>query len=146
MSRFKFRAVDKSTNAILKVVKICESIYGDCEVPYIECVNLSDDETVNGTEINWIPYGEYKLLQCTGIKDINKKYIYEGDICKVKYCDIEGNPYDLALEREVKWSGAGFRLYERTNTGELSSSLTTRDIYSLEVIGNIYEGVKDGLS
>lgn len=85
----------------------------------------------------------YKGIQCTGIKDINKKYIYEGDICKVKYCDIEGNPYDLALEREVKWSGAGFRLYERTNTGELSSSLTTRDIYSLEVIGNIYEGVKE---
>ena len=132
MSRFKFRAWNKED-------KIMVYDNEDKSAKYWDGVCCSDIKIVNK---RLEQKDTYIWQQCTGIKDINKKYIYEGDICKVKYCDIEGNPYDLALEREVKWNGAGFRLYERTNTGELSSSLTTRDIYSLEVIGNIYEGIE----
>ena len=135
---FKFRVWDKTSD---------EMLYQDDFSRFeIDFLNKKVYLHMPSFYLGYLSYEkgeEAELMQCTGIKDVNKKYIYEGDICKVKYCDIEGNPYDLALEREVKWNGAGFRLYERTNTGELSSSLTTRDIYSLEVIGNIYEGIKE---
>ena len=87
-----------------------------------------------------------EVMQCTGIKDIDKQLIYEGDICAVTYCDINGSPYNNVLIREVKWKGSGYRLCENFAGTELSSSLTTKDIFSVKVIGNIYEGVKDGLS
>lgn len=138
---FKFRVWDKTSDEMLY-----QDDFSRFEIDFLNKMIYLHMPSFYLGSLDYEKGIEAEIMQCTGIKDINKKYIYEGDICKVKYCDIEGNPYDLALEREVKWSGAGFRLYERTNTGELSSSLTTRDIYSLEVIGNIYEGVKDGLS
>ena len=59
---------------------------------------------------------------------------------------IDGVPYDNVLIREVKWKNSSYRLCENFAGTELSSSLTTKDIFSVKVIGNIYEGVKDGLS
>ena len=87
-----------------------------------------------------------EVMQCTGVKDIDKQLIYEGDICAVTYCDFNGVPYDNVLIREVKWKNSSYRLCENFAGTELSSSLTTKDIFSVKVIGNIYEGVKDGLS
>lgn len=70
----------------------------------------------------------------------------EPKVCAVTYCDIDGSPYNNVLIREVKWKNSGYRLCENYSGTELSSSLTTKDIFSVKVIGNIYEGVKDGLS
>lgn len=84
---------------------------------------------------------ECSLMQFTGVKDTNKNEIYEGDICKVIYGDIEGNPFDHICTRKVVYKGAGFKLLDDSDGIETYSSLVDRDICSIEVIGNIYEGV-----
>lgn len=90
---------------------------------------------------DWLHSDTCKIMQFTGVKDSNKKDIYEGDICKVIYGDIEGNPFDYVCTRKVVWKGAGFKLVDDSNGTETFSSLVDRDICSIEVIGNIYEGV-----
>lgn len=133
MSRFKFRIWDKENLEMYD-----EAIVGNFPktVPMV---------LVGGDWLH-IEAKVCEVMQCTGIKDIDKQLIYEGDICAVTYCDINGSPYNNVLIREVKWKGSGYRLCENFAGTELSSSLTTKDIFSVKVIGNIYEGVKDGLS
>ena len=133
MSRFKFRIWDKENLEMYD-----EAIVGNFPktVPMV---------LVGGDWLHIEPK-VCKVMQCTGIKDIDKQLIYEGDICAVTYCDFNGVPYDNVLIREVKWKGSGYRFCENFAGTELSSSLTTKDIFSVKVIGNIYEGVKDGLS
>lgn len=136
MSRFKFRAWNKES-------KIMVYDNEDKSADYWDGVCCSDIKIVNkrlGQKDTYI------WQQCTGVKDIDKQLIYEGDICAVTYCDIDGSPYNNVLIREVKWKNSGYRLCENFAGTELSSSLTTKDIFSVKVIGNIYEGVKDGLS
>ena len=43
MREIKFRAWDKVNNKMVRILKISESIYGDCEVPYIEVCELEVD-------------------------------------------------------------------------------------------------------
>ena len=136
MSRFKFRAWNKED-------KIMVYDNEDKSASYWDGVCCSDIKIVNK---RLEQKQTYIWQQCTGIKDIDKQLIYEGDICAVTYCDINGSPYNNVLIREVKWKGSGYRLCENFAGTELSSSLTTKDIFSVKVIGNIYEGVKDGLS
>ena len=133
MSRFRFRIWDKENLEMYD-----EAIVGNFPktVPMV---------LVGGDWFHIEPK-VCEVMQCTGVKDIDKQLIYEGDICAVTYCGFNGVPYDNVLIREVKWKGSGYRLCENFAGTELSSSLTTKDIFSVKVIGNIYEGVKDGLS
>ena len=136
MSRFKFRAWNKED-------KIMVYDNEDKSAMFWDGVCCSDIKIVNK---RLEQKDTYICQQCTGIKDIDKQFIYEGDICAVTYCNFDGEPYDNVLIREVKWKNSGYRLCENYSGTELSSSLTTKDIFSVKVIGNIYEGVKDGLS
>lgn len=136
MSRFKFRAWNKED-------KIMVYDNEDKSAMFWDGVCCSDIKIVNK---RLEQKDTYIWQQCTGIKDIDKQLIYEGDICAVTYCNSDGEPYDNVLIREVKWKNSGYRLCENYSGTELSSSLTTKDIFSVKVIGNIYEGVKDGLS
>lgn len=136
MSRFKFRAWNKED-------KIMVYDNEDKSAMFWDGVCCSDIKIVNK---RLEQKDTYIWQQCTGIKDIDKQFIYEGDICEVTYCNFDGEPYDNVLIREVKWKNSGYRLCENYSVTELSSSLTTKDIFSVKVIGNIYEGVKDGLS
>lgn len=136
MSRFKFRAWNKED-------KIMVYDNEDKSAMFWDGVCCSDIKIVNK---RLEQKDTYIWQQCTGIKDIDKQFIYEGDICAVTYCNFDGEPYDNVLIREVKWKNSGYRLCENYSGTELSSSLTTKDIFSAKVIGNIYEGVKDGLS
>ena len=118
----------------------------------LSCYNKLIKSKVNDECVNKV-IAEKSISQASKVisalnycKDIDKQLIYEGDICAVTYCDIIGSPYNNVLIREVKWKGSGYRLCENFAGTELSSSLTTKDIFSVKVIGNIYEGVKDGLS
>ena len=76
---------------------------------------------------------DYKIMQCTGIKDKNGKLIYEGDILK-----------DHRQEGGiVKWNNdsAGFAIYEILETGCFVGGLfdwLDKDT-NYEVTGNIHE-------
>ena len=73
-----------------------------------------------------------KLFQCTGLKDKNGKFVYEGDICRnVRNGDIVYVSWHGTLAGYV-WSKKETPL--RNSFGELF-----RIFDKYEVIGNIYE-------
>lgn len=118
MRKIKFRVFDK----------------GSCTSPmHIVGENQHDELTTYDGEVNYYnlqngegsstPYGDYILMQFTGLTDINGKDIYEDDIVKEVCACING--VKSYRNKIVKWREfhAGFNI---ENIG-------------LEVIGNIHE-------
>ena len=52
---------------------------------FIPC--LSEYNDMNDEIDNFTACGRYKIMQYTGMKDVDGVEIYEGDICKVDYMD-----------------------------------------------------------
>lgn len=100
--RFKFRQWDKNTKMM----------------GYYNC-----DE--NSLHTLMIPCGK-NIMQCTGLKDKNGKFIYEGDIVR----DINIPSYFYI----VVWFKGSFYL-----KSTVSNSFLMFDTTQQEVIGNIYE-------
>lgn len=75
-----------------------------------------------------------RLLQCTGLKDKNKKLIYEGDIVLLYNGSING--YFIAKDPFiVEWKSTGWNLPSWLDG-------YTDKTHFIEVIGNIYENPK----
>lgn len=73
-------------------------------------------------------FDDKKLIQCTGLKDKNGKLIYEGDICKYKFEEIDEQKAIIYFNKEL----CSFL------AKPLNDFQYTR-INNCEVIGNIYE-------
>ena len=127
MREIKFRAWDKVNNRMIlnnRILKIC--FVRSNHIPNL--IVYSNRNIENRTEIreNDKQYcNEFELMQYTGLKDTNKKEIYEGDILwdehNEEYC-------------EVIFECGKFVCNFETNSIDLS------DISDeLIVIGNIYE-------
>lgn len=107
MREIKFRAWDKESETMVHP----KGILFDGRIVNFSCGMLE-------------PYGGYKLMQWTGLKDVNGEEIYEGDIVE---CFVNGNSY-------VSFKGGTYGLIFDY------SFIPFSDVYGeMKVIGNIYE-------
>lgn len=119
--RFKFRVFipykKNSKNSLIGMFKvhslhagtnkaIITSLYGNCSIKLENNI----------------------LMQSTGLKDINGKLIYEGDIVKFK-TELFGKP------KQIVWDECRYML---KNTYIILCNMEIKQ-FGLEVIGNIYE-------
>jgi len=133
--RFKTRIFDKTTNTMhYNDFVITSTGY----VAKLERVNLaeaynkspelwnSENDTLFINQEDFDFDEKMIVMQCTGLKDKNNKWIYEGDIVK----DINIPSYFCIVE----WIKGGFYL-----KSTVSNSFLLFDTTQQEVIGNIYE-------
>lgn len=159
MREIKFRAWDKAKKQMFFDVSI--DINKKFETEIVNKGTKYEDVIVVGVERN----NNIKLMQYTGLKDKNRKEIFEGDIIAYdeqfmsnngenlpNFIDIRIEPnykyYDGSIgERRwgrkieiVKWenSSCGFEPFSdsQSNCGHCGGGINSNDI---EVIGNIYE-------
>lgn len=111
--RFKFRAWDS-------IQEVYEWDIEYCYDGFI-CCNFGD----------FLDKSRYIVEQCTGLKDKNDKFIYEGDIIRCSY----GNEYYIGL---VVWDSEEIQFSMEVDK-ELYSFSQHSEREKIEVIGNIHE-------
>ncbi len=131
MREIKFRAV--IDNKIYEVVEIGFNADGIVDVSIID--EFNGDWT---DKVEKYPLSVVKLMQYTGLKDKNRKEIYEGDIVKriyfmnrihiftVEFSDINAKFYLRQTEAD------------KTKNGYMGG-IDNQEIRNCEIIGNIYE-------
>lgn len=118
MREIKFRAWDNDEEVMYEADECIISFDAIGNDIYIKCA--SDIEALYS----------YELMQYTGLKDINGKEIYEGDIVKIQ--TVKVNEQDYIIGKVVYSEYEGMYL---TNKGYILGRVSHRT----EVIGNIYE-------
>lgn len=128
-NEMKFRAWDDKNKKMI----YSKDIYHDDGIAekYVQVFDESGDLLIIDTEDN---DRELKLLQSTGLKDLNGTELYEGDILKTRTRGFVAVRIELGNAMVTYQSGVNTR-----TTLVLSSFL---DKYKVKVIGNIYENME----
>lgn len=127
MKKIKFRAWDKDAKCIVEV----NSIHLPLGKP------SGKDITVYNQELEcyeWVY--NYELMQNTGLKDIEGKEIYEGDIVEKEFVDFSNRDKFIGMVKLID----GRWCVENENKRRAYFLFNETDINS--VIGNIYENPK----
>ena len=122
--RLKFRYFNKLSNKMVEP-KNWQNVDG-----IYECIKqqVCFDEDIPPIPYDHIGRNGLVFMQCTGLKDKNGKLIYEGDICKYKFEEIDEQKAIIYFNKEL----CSFL------AKPLNDFQYTR-INNCEVIGNIYE-------
>ena len=121
MREIKFRAWEKTSESM---------VYDVQNVSRKRIIGESACESFQEVIDSW----EYEVMQFTGLYDKNDKEIYEGDICET--VTVSGKPFGTI--DVVKFINGSFQLVD-IDDSLLPINLGDKDIFSVEVIGNIFE-------
>lgn len=121
MSReIKFRAWDSYNESLVKVLEL----KFDAKIAYVESLReLNEGERYD------ISFDNLKLLQYTGLKDMNGVDIYEGDV-------ISDN---ISMVGVVEFKKSAYRVNYKNNSCKWFIDYIESEIKTIEIIGNIYE-------
>jgi uncharacterized phage protein (TIGR01671 family) len=129
MREIKFRAWSKEQNKMVYPDELgyFDSVYLGTN-GYFQTVSLGNVVKQNGVKVY--------VMQYTGLKDKNGQEIYEGDIVQ----NLRGIKNKVYWEPEISaWNCERFR--DNNNRISYLMLYELADVATLEIIGNIYEGV-----
>ncbi|WP_238333747.1 YopX family protein [Lactiplantibacillus plantarum] len=131
----KFRVWDKVQNKMLLPDNI-EFIHG--QAYWAEASADGQDECSNDGKVDGIG-ALFELEQFTGLKDVNGKDIYDGDIVSV--FNEDGNYYNDVIEWCIKYNYPAFELKYHSHLYESNalSEIMNAGVENIKVIGNVYE-------
>ena len=87
-----------------------------------------------GSNDEWDPTQQFKLLLSTSLSDVTEEEIFQGDLVVIRPGIVD--PFDEDIPRYVHWSGGQFWLMSMGHDQSLDF-LRFHD--NLKIIGNIYE-------
>ncbi|MEJ1316684.1 YopX family protein [Lactiplantibacillus paraplantarum] len=133
----KFRAWDKEINKYFEPTY--QAYMGRLEELTIGLSGRLQKRTYRGVVDESVFPGRYVVEQFTGLKDVNGKDIYDGDIVSV--FNEDGNYYNDVIEWCIKYNYPAFELKYHSHLYESNalSEIMNAGVENIKVIGNVHE-------
>ena len=98
---------------------------------------MRDGDELKGLTLDALDASDFKLEQFTGLKDVNGKEIYEGDILKIQTSDFYSKKINDEYIGQVCFNRGGF--FVLTDGHHTDFCLWGKSTATMEVLGSLYE-------